>query len=98
MGIQPCEEGLLPSHQRKVEWMDLRLHVFPDGPSSIVPHIIISNLEGMLYPAFPLYIDFIPVSEMSEGLGDLIFSNDLGKNSSSLQHFCSFFLKVFQSQ
>jgi len=50
--------------------MDL-LEVFPDGPSSAIPHIIVSDPEGILYFPFPLYCaDIIPVSKMSEGLGD----------------------------
>ncbi len=55
--------------------MDL-LYVFPNGPSSVVPHIIVSDLEGMLYSTFALYIaDFMPVLEMSEGLGNPLFSH-----------------------
>jgi hypothetical protein len=55
--------------------MDLS-DVFPDGPSSGIPHIIVSDLEGMLYSTFPLYIaDFLPVSEMSEGLGNPLVSH-----------------------
>jgi len=53
--------------------MDLS-DVFPDGPSSVVPHIIVSDPEGMSYSTFLLYIaDFLPVLEMSEGLGDPLF-------------------------
>lgn len=55
--------------------MDL-LKVFPDGPSSAIPHIIISDPEGILYFPFPLYIaDIISVSEMSECLGDPFLSH-----------------------
>jgi hypothetical protein len=55
--------------------MDL-LEVFPDGPSSAIPHIIVSDPEGILYFFFPLYIaDFVSVLEMSEDLADPLLSH-----------------------
>jgi len=56
-------------------WKDL-LDVFPDGPSSVVLHIIVSEL-GMLYSTFALYI--AEMDDDDEALGgwvDKSLSND----------------------
>ena len=48
--------------------------LFPDGPSSSLFHIVVADLEGMLYSVSPLYItNSVSVLERVEGLGNPLY-------------------------